>query len=177
MKWKGVTWSHIGHTVQTGILYCSNAGNQFIFFIKIIYTECTVSSVPSNFIHIYFLLKRKMIKWCKKKIKLLIKHKRKNKWVFSLCKAMTEANLLKKMPPTQQGIDPSKTKQKQLQNPFSIIRSHFTAIKLLGYNSHTWTVKDGQKGLRYQIKPYSETKALPKRGKGKYHEVQHQCSV
>lgn len=59
VKWKGVTWSHIGHTVQTGILYCSNASNQFIFFIKIIYTGCIVSSVPSNFIHIYFLLKRK----------------------------------------------------------------------------------------------------------------------
>lgn len=58
VKWKGVTWSHIGHTVQTGILYCSNASNQFIFFIKIIYTECIVSSIPSNFIHIYFLLKR-----------------------------------------------------------------------------------------------------------------------
>lgn len=56
---EGVTWSHTGHTVQTGILYCSNASNQFIFFIKIIYTECIVSSVPSNFIHIYFLLKRK----------------------------------------------------------------------------------------------------------------------
>lgn len=66
MKWKGVTWSHIGHTVQTGILYCSNASNQFIFFIKIIYTECIVSSVPSNFIHIYFA-KEKRIKWCKKK--------------------------------------------------------------------------------------------------------------
>lgn len=56
---RGVTRSRIGHTVQTGTLYCSNASNQFIFFIKIIYTECMVSSVPSNFIHIYFLLKRK----------------------------------------------------------------------------------------------------------------------
>lgn len=43
VKWKRVTWSHIGHTVQTGILYCSNASNQFIFFIKIIYTEGIVS--------------------------------------------------------------------------------------------------------------------------------------
>lgn len=67
MKWKGVTWSHIGHTVQTGILYCSNASNQFIFFIKIIYTECIVSSVPSKFIHIYFLLKRKELNGVKKK--------------------------------------------------------------------------------------------------------------
>lgn len=43
VKWKRVTWSHIGHTVQTGILYCSDASNQFIFFIKIIYTEGIVS--------------------------------------------------------------------------------------------------------------------------------------
>lgn len=71
VKWKGVTWSHIGHTVQTGILYCSNASNQFIFFIKIIYIECFVSSVPSNFIHIYLLVKEKRIKWCKKKHKAI----------------------------------------------------------------------------------------------------------
>lgn len=47
VKWKRVTWSHTGHTVQTGILYCSNARNQFIFFIKIIYTEGTVGQAPS----------------------------------------------------------------------------------------------------------------------------------
>lgn len=62
VKRKRVTWSHRDHTVQTGILYCSNASNQFIFFIKIIYTEGIVSLGSFKFYTYLLSVKEKRIK-------------------------------------------------------------------------------------------------------------------
>lgn len=61
------------------------------------------------------------------------------------------------MPPTKGNLSDI-TKQKQLYNPFSSIRSHFTAINLLVTTDIREQLKDGEKGLRCQIKLYSETK-------------------
>lgn len=51
--------------------------------------------------------------------------------IFPRARLRQKQTSSRKIPPTQQGIYPTKTKQKQLLNPFSAISSHFTAINLL----------------------------------------------
>lgn len=84
--------------------------------------------------------------------------------MFSLYKAKTEANLLKKNATYTTGNLSDKNKTKAVIEPLLYHQKPFHSNKLLGYNRHTWTVKDGEKGLRYQIKPYSETKPCQKEG-------------
>lgn len=62
---------------------------------------------------------------------------------ISLCKARTEANLKKNATHTSGNL--TKTKQKQLKNPFSIIRSHFTAMNLLVTTDILEQLKMGRK--------------------------------
>lgn len=68
-------------------------------------------SVPSKFIHIYFLLKRKGLNGVKKKKEeeSLYYVQEDNKWVFSLCEAEKRSSS-SRMPPTQQGILSDKCK-------------------------------------------------------------------
>lgn len=117
-------------------------------------------------IYTYLLsAKEKRIKLCKKKkIKLLSTREKLINGYFPCTRLRQKQTSSRKMPPTQQGIYLTKTKQKQLQNPFSITRSHFTAINFLVTTDILEQLKDGEKGLRYQIKPYSETKPCQKEG-------------
>lgn len=56
-------------------------------------------------------------------------------------------------------------KQKQVQNPFSTIRSHFRAMNLSATTDILVLLKDGRKGQRDQIKPYSKTALQRREGK------------
>lgn len=73
-----------------------------------------------------------------------MKHKRKDIWIFP-CARLGQKQTSRKMPPIHQGIYLTKTKQKQLKNPFSIIRSHFTAMNLLVTTDILEKLKMGRK--------------------------------